>query len=251
MKDLLLKQYGFNDQEIKVLADAQATKQAIVDGLKWLMDAAGAGNRLLFHYSGHGTQLPIDARTVVDSICPVDFDFTPKHAVTAKDFASIFSAIPLGTQFNWLSDSCYSGDLTRALLPQGAKARYLPPPPDVQQAIAAALRTENVRMFRFESSSPLHGGFISGCGPNETSADAAFRVFGKIRYNGAFTYFFLQEVKGQTVLALTKLAHVIISDLRRGEYTQTPHVKGSETIISQPFLGGAAHANLQRRATWR
>ena len=45
-------------QNIKKLTDRQATKKEIVSQIKWLVEGAAPGDQLLFHYSGHGAQLP-------------------------------------------------------------------------------------------------------------------------------------------------------------------------------------------------
>ena len=168
MAGLLSQSYGFMPNEVRLLVDGEATRDNIVQGLTDLVSTASSGDRILFHYSGHGTQMPGSSGTVLDAICPVDFDFTLRHAVTALDFSGIFSAIPEGVLFNWLSDSCYSGNLTRLLLPPHAASRYLPPPADVQAQIDQRLRVPQPRLFSFRTSSPLHGAFISGCAANET-----------------------------------------------------------------------------------
>src|SRR5208337_4767119 len=78
---------GFGRGDIHLLTDTAATTVAIKSELEWLLRDAGNGDRLLFHYSGHGTTMPTPQRAVVDAICPADFDFTPQHALTAMDFA--------------------------------------------------------------------------------------------------------------------------------------------------------------------
>ena len=45
-------------QNIKKLTDRQATKKEIVSQIKWLVEGAEPGDQLLFHYSGHGAQVP-------------------------------------------------------------------------------------------------------------------------------------------------------------------------------------------------
>lgn len=35
----------------------RATRQEILEGCAWLVAGASAGDKLLFHYSGHGTQV--------------------------------------------------------------------------------------------------------------------------------------------------------------------------------------------------
>jgi hypothetical protein len=49
--------FGFETPEIRVLTDSRATKDYIVQRLKWLVDGAQAGDFLVFHFSGHGSQI--------------------------------------------------------------------------------------------------------------------------------------------------------------------------------------------------
>src|SRR5438445_6932469 len=84
MAAILNQRYGLSDRNITLLTDNRATKANIIEALQGLMRDAATGDRLLFHYSGHGTEMPSSGRTIVDSICPVDFDFTLDHAITAR-----------------------------------------------------------------------------------------------------------------------------------------------------------------------
>jgi hypothetical protein len=57
IRDVMLKYYGFAVKDIRVLVDDRATKKAILDRLTWLVKDARSGDRLLFHFSGHGSQI--------------------------------------------------------------------------------------------------------------------------------------------------------------------------------------------------
>jgi metacaspase-1 len=80
MRDILLKYFGFTTKDIRLLVDERATKKNIIDGLKWLVDKAKSNNRLLFHFSGHGSQIvDSDGDELKDKkdeiICPHDMDW--------------------------------------------------------------------------------------------------------------------------------------------------------------------------------
>ena len=57
MSDILLRHFGFTTKEIRILVDERATKKNILDRLKWLVNKAKGNDRLLFHFSGHGSQI--------------------------------------------------------------------------------------------------------------------------------------------------------------------------------------------------
>ncbi len=42
---------------MKILTDSRATKAAILKGFKWLIADAKKGDVLVFHHSGHGSQM--------------------------------------------------------------------------------------------------------------------------------------------------------------------------------------------------
>ena len=55
---VLQQAYGFDDaREIRLLTDERATTAAIVERLKWLVAGSQPGDVLVFHYSGHGSQV--------------------------------------------------------------------------------------------------------------------------------------------------------------------------------------------------
>jgi hypothetical protein len=85
MANLLTNKFGFSPRDLTVLTDNQATKKAIYDKLIDLIKDIGPGDRVIFHYSGHGTQMPISGNAIVDSICPFDFDFTLDLAITSLE----------------------------------------------------------------------------------------------------------------------------------------------------------------------
>ena len=49
--------FNFQTKEIRVLTDSRATKDAIIHRLKWLVKNASQGDFLVFHFSGHGSQI--------------------------------------------------------------------------------------------------------------------------------------------------------------------------------------------------
>ena len=93
-------------ENIKTLTDSRATKKGILDQLNWLLMGASAGDQILFHYSGHGAQLPsrspiIEKDGLDEIICPYNLSDADaaKTAISDKEFAKIFAAIPKGRAF--------------------------------------------------------------------------------------------------------------------------------------------------------
>lgn len=238
MADFLVAQCAFQKQEIRLLSDKRATTAGITQRLDWLVKGIKKGDRVLFHYSGHGAQMAtrnpeqeIDGLDEV--ICPVDFDWSDAHAIRDKQFAEIFSKVPEGVEFIWVSDSCHSGGLTREI-PHNA-IRAFPCPADIAWRNEAARSIKKTPMGLAKAAAKtINGALISGCGSTQTSADAVFAN----RPNGALTYFLLHELnkpKGKTQ-PLTSLVKAVNASLKSHGYQQKPELEGSLEVMKRGFL---------------
>jgi hypothetical protein len=124
MHSLLTEQYGFAGEDVRVLCDGRATADAIKHRLAWLVAGAKPGDHLVFHFSGHGSQVrdrgPLDelADHKDEILCPVDLDWKEK-VVTDDDLAAYFRKVPKGAILNVVLDCCHSGTGTRSLRPPG------------------------------------------------------------------------------------------------------------------------------------
>ena len=49
--------FGFKTEEIRTLTNDRATKDHITHRLRWLTEGAKSGDYLVFHFSGHGSQI--------------------------------------------------------------------------------------------------------------------------------------------------------------------------------------------------
>jgi metacaspase-1 len=244
MSRLLAEKCGFAMSDIRLLADQRATTKAILERLNWLVDGAKPGDRLFFHYSGHGVQMATrDHQGEIDGldevVCPVDFDWTDAHVIRDKDFRRVFGSVPQGVQFVWVSDSCHSGDLTRDFPPEGVLWRSCPVPPDIQWRNDSAI-ADGARAFSMtRASAELPGvALLSGCQADQTSADAIFAG----RPNGALTYFLLKVLGavGGLKLPLVEVLKAVKTELvNSGRFHQVPGLEGSLEIAKRPFLGAA------------
>lgn len=241
MAELLVAKCGFAMSDVRLVADERATTSEILERLNWLVDGVSAGDRIFFHYSGHGTQMATrDHQGEIDGldevICPVDFDWTDSHVIRDKDFRRIFGSVPSGVEFVWVSDSCHSGDLSKDFPPDGALWKSFPVPIDIQWRIATANEVGVKALTLFSASAEAaNAALISGCQSDQTSADATFDG----RPNGALTYFLLKVLRSQDGLKLP--LDQVVSSVKKeiagtGKYRQIPGIEGSPDIIKQPFL---------------
>lgn len=127
-----LKQQGFSD--IKIIQDAEATKEGIIKAITDLTTRAQKGDVVVFHYSGHGQQIADDNGDEMDgydeSLVPFDAHMRYEKGVyegekhlrdDELDALFIKLRMKIGETGNLLVilDACHSGTATRGL----AKAR--------------------------------------------------------------------------------------------------------------------------------
>ena len=216
-------------ENIKKLTDQQATKQAIVQQIKWLLADASAGDSLLFHYSGHGAQVPTQNRLLEkdgldEIICPYDFDGSPATTLKDKEFAALFATIPKDVHFVWISDSCHAEDLSREPLMCNAanemRYRYFH---GLNPAMSRANNSQ-ITTGLAPIAQPLNGALLSACASHELSADAIINN----RFNGAFTYYLIKNLKLYGAdKSMQEIVGYVNVDLNKNGYDQNPQTEGS------------------------
>lgn len=123
MRHVLMEKFGFSDSEIKILYDAEATREKILSSIRSdLIEAGGEDTVALFYYSGHGARLPDQQNgdewnydRLDETIVPVDSNLqTGNRDIRDDEFEKLFHE--LGTAKSEtliIFDSCHSGDATR------------------------------------------------------------------------------------------------------------------------------------------
>lgn len=263
MAKIVTEHAGFPRDGVRLLCDDRATTANIRQRLCWLLEGAGRGSRLLFHYSGHGSQVRDRNGDELDDhldeiICPHDLDWD--DPMTDDEFGALIADAAPDVGFTMILDCCHSGTGSREFckeLPtesQRQRARFLPPPPDVAWRAAGEVdidaanagRTVNLkkrraRLERFGLAiTKQNVVLIAGCRADQTSADA----FIDNDYRGALTYSLykaLQEAKYQaTSREVVRRASEWLS---HNGYEQIPQLEGRADLIDGAFLGGASDAD--------
>ena len=242
IRDILLKYFAFDVNDIRVVVDERATKENIINRLRWLVADAKAGDRLLFHFSGHGSQIRDrngdELKDQLDEIlCPHDMDWDGTYIVD-DDLGEFFGKLPKGINLEVLLDCCHSGTGTREAcgiesLPHelSFKPRFLTPPAD----ILARVDDDDLQVRNLaKGGNPLNHVLFSGCKDNQTSADAYI----KGSYNGAFTYYFSKHVREtQGALSRGELIKRVRASLRFNGFRQVPQLECTRTDRKKKVLG--------------
>jgi hypothetical protein len=133
----LLQENGFVAENIRLLTDERATRDAILDRLHWLLDNVTDEDYRVLYYSGHGVQIPgygVNQQVdhLEDGLVPVDFNWVKLNAITDRDLLDLYSQLPYKTRFIALFDCCYAGGLIRSA---HSRIRTLSVPPDIRHRI--------------------------------------------------------------------------------------------------------------------
>lgn len=188
MRAFLEDRCHFAPDKIRTLAETDATKDKIVEALATLVDKVTPRDRVVFHFSGHGTQLPsFEAPRELDGvdevICPFDFDPAWRNGIRDRHLREILSGVPADVRFVWIADSCSSGDLALLdyLLHQHrqlpvrkvtvAGRRTVTLPPDIA-AIVELARKNGARPLGFKgAANELNVVLLSACAANGTALE--------------------------------------------------------------------------------
>jgi hypothetical protein len=125
---LLVDTFGFSERNIRRHVNDAVTKVSIRDGFKWLVDGATSGDRLVLHFSGHGSYIESqnDDEAVDELLCLYDMSWeNPNSYLIDDELGELVSKVPSGVRMTVVLDSCYSGTGTRALGPRRPKTQLI------------------------------------------------------------------------------------------------------------------------------
>jgi metacaspase-1 len=230
--DLLIKNYSFPSGSVNLLLDAQATKAAIMDGLKKLLAGAKSGDVLVFTNSSHGTYLADtsgDEPLYDEALCPFDCD---RNLIVDDDLRELFSGLTKGVALTVISDSCHSGTVTRAAInenipglktPDDRRVRFLHPALIGKGVLPNPFQAVDRSKVKYPQSK-MKDVLLSGCTASEYSYDAL--IGGK--YHGAMTYFAIQAISDANYdLTYSQLRSRLLYLLDEAGYPQHPQLEGA------------------------
>jgi hypothetical protein len=118
MKYLLTTRFHFPDSSILMLTEEQMdphrqpTKYNIMHALEWLVQGCQAGDSLVFHFSGHGSQQINYNGEELDgydeTLIPMDCQ-TAGPIVDDDINSTIVRPLPVGVTLHAIVDACHSG----------------------------------------------------------------------------------------------------------------------------------------------
>ncbi|WP_343517580.1 caspase family protein [Sphingomonas sp.] len=128
--ELLRGALGLGGGELRVRADAEATKLTLLNDLAWLLDSVSPGDQRVFFFAGHGARLrrrdPVTgiADDVIDETIVAHPGASGDHEsfmLFDADLAAMIdqSGFPQSARLTLILDSCHSGGMMRKILLDG------------------------------------------------------------------------------------------------------------------------------------
>jgi len=235
MKEFLLNHCGFSLMQIKTLTDKQATESNIIKSLKQMVEQAKQGDHLIFHFSGHGSQVPDngffsqeEADGLDEVLCPYDFDF---GGIFIRDdkLRKIVDELNPEATLDVILDCCHSGTGLKDV--GTGTSKYIsnfgvvmeeeglyPFPLDWQARIDAVL-PENIGGI-LKVDVPSNVALWAGCKDHETSADTIINGIPQ----GAMTWAFTMSYPNKFI-SRSELIEGIKTLLVENGYQQTPQLE--------------------------
>ncbi len=225
VRDLLIARYGFRREDLTILQDGEATREAILAAFRRLLvSPAAPGDVALFYYAGHGSWMRNSLSREPDrrdeTIVPFD-----GADIRDKELARLMAeAAARGLTLTAVFDSCHSGSISRGIsVARGIRAA--PPALDRDARDPAPAPTPSQSGVLVLSASQDGEGAAEVLDRNGVT-------------HGAFTAAFLEVLRTSSPAATAETVFLRIRGLLRGGgVAQEPVLDGSPARRRAPLFG--------------
>ena len=229
MRDLLVHRYGFAADQVELLLDQRATRAAILAALDRLIARSGPGDVLVFHFSGHGSQVVNSRSDEADkrdeTLVPADVRRGARDIRDKELRRRLFKALERGAHPTVILDTCHSGSGGRGFPSVRRVRRILLDRRDAADGSAAGPHPED------------RGAVVLSAAQDDELATEARDERGN--HHGAFTLALLQAMRAAG--AYESAEEVFLraqARLRAVGRAQRPVLAGSPAAIRRPLFGG-------------
>ena len=219
-KELLKHRFGFKEQDIVTLTDREANYDNILQTFEQhLLKQAKPGDVVVFHYSGHGSQVADPDKVFEDgrtsTIVPVDSKLPfgyPNKGGRVKDITGhtlwLLMASLDTENISFVLDSCYSGGARQGILTirsrPGEAELFRSPNSNIQLQASiqeqeyqrqsqARLNLNSSEFAQLRSKGVPKGVLIAAAKRNQKAIDGAFADINAGVFTYAFTQYLWQE----------------------------------------------------------
>lgn len=252
MRDVLVSRWGFPEQNVLLLLNREATRQAIEKALtEWLPERVRDEDQVVFFFAGHGSQVWDESGDEEDgldeTIAPADVDpVDPAFDIVDEVLGGWLRA--LSTDDVWyVHDNCSAANGAR-VAPPLARIRALGRRVDALSTLPAEPARRSLAANPDLSGHDVVDGEImelAASQPNQVAVDVLFSPGEGVEpfSGGAFTTFLVQELWRAPEGTTYEEVFLRVSDaLERNRFEQDPWLTEANPRRREPILGGRAFA---------
>ena len=248
-KQLLTYRFGFNPKDIITLTDAQATRQGILTAFEeHLIKQAKPGDVVVFHFSGHGSQVADPDKDTPDglngTLVPIDSKLPAEYPSQSGKVQDIMGHTLFLLMYalktdnvTFVLDSCHSGGAKRGNFAVrsrsgGKQLQVSPNELEYQRQWLKRLNLSRQDFIKLRRQNIAKGVVIASAKREQLALDASFDDFSAGAFTYLFTQYLWQQPENQSVkriLVDVSRSTNIYSD-RKG-YSQIPEL---ELNVKQP-----------------
>ena len=247
LRELLIHRQGFRPQDIVVLENEAATRDAIFGAFQQhLIAPAKVGDHSIFYYAGHGSRVRNSRSMELDgkdeTIVPADAN---RHAgdrsivdIRDKEWDRLFTEVlDRGAWLTAIFDSCHSGSISRSAAPVTTSTRFLDEDDrDVAELLEPDLLTHATGM----EPERRDGALIISAAQEDQQAKETLHVSGGTReWRGAFSLALMQSLNELPPhVGAMRLFDRVTARLLADGYQQEPVLSGTAMRRHAPLFGG-------------
>jgi hypothetical protein len=220
---VLSNEYGFPSGDIRLLLNKEATKKGVTKGIDKLLAGAKNDDVLVLAMSGHGTYLADtsgDEERYDEAFCPWDMK---TDLIVDDELHELFGNLASGCRLTVISDSCFSGTLTRLAwirTPDDRRKKFVRPKTLGLPELRDPLRAKPKKPL---SESSMREVLVAACRDFEEAIDARF---GPV-HHGAMTFFALEILRAANYdLTYRDFWDRLVVRLEDEGFPQEPQVEG-------------------------
>lgn len=238
----LTRQLGVAEQNICLLTEQQATREAIISAWRrHLRDRVQPGDVAYFHYSGHGSQAcstdPNEADGFDETLVAYDSRLAGHFDLLDKELAALIAEVEKRqAQVIVFLDCCHSGGGTRsealvAVRKCPTDMRQRPAETVLASTPSSAPKTRSASGWKVEGRHLL----FAACRDEEKANE--YFVDSIKRWHGAATYFFLQALQSyRSSMTWADVCDQVYAHVHAIYSSQSPQLEGPGNIA---LFGGA------------
>lgn len=252
-RDYLSSALKLDGNQLRLLADSRATREAIIERIRWLLSDAKENDQRIFFLGGHGARVirrdPISGR-LQDKIdetlvtYPGASEDPEDYMIFDEDLATLVDAsgFPASASLTFIFDSCHSGGMARSFklkplgdgptISDGPLPRCLRMPLDIEaREFSAAVSGVRSIGELGSSTQNVPRVVIAAAKADQSAWDD--RMPDNQRH-GVFSFYALQTLSQNRLATLNQVIAAVSPQIAK-KFPQQPELWGTKERFDQPL----------------